>query len=379
MRLKRFYLNYVDNRAGIVRSAIVFEKAVIGMAKANPRGFGNKPLEKYEPLSNPDKIVCVCCNKERSNKEYYNSRSKLFYGNGKVSYCKDCLDKMYDEYVKQHIVKGHKEPDRIAMEKICMISDKYYNDKIFDSVVKTREEKPEYSSWTFVQLYMKHANMYQYAMKTYDDTINDNYKPKKNKKSNETDMSGLTDEEKSIVSEATIMFGKGFDEEDYLYLHEQYKDWTTRHECNTKTQEEIFKRLCFVQLGLLKASRKGEPTDKLDATFQKLLETANLQPKQNANDSASDAHTFGTLIDKWENTKPIPEVEEELRDVDGIGRYIDVFFRGHTARMLGVKNALSNLYTRYMSKYTVEKPEYKDDEDNEALFDAIFGRDLDDN
>ena len=259
-----------------------------------------------------------------------------------------------------------------------MVSDKYYSEKIFNSVVKTREEKPEYSSWTFVQLYMKHANMYQYATKTYDDTINDNYKPKRGKKSSdEDDMSGLTDDEKSIVSEAIVMFGKGFDDEDYLYLHEQYKDWTTRHECNTKAQEEVFKRICFTQLELLKASRKGDPTDKLDATFQKLLETAKLQPKQNSNDSTADAHTFGTLIDKWENTKPIPEVEEDLKDVDGIGRYIDVFFRGHTARMLGVKNALSNLYTKYMSKYTVERPEYKDDEDNEALFDAIFGRDLD--
>ena len=33
-----------------------------------------------------------------------------------------------------------------------------------------------------------------------------------------------------------------------------------------------------------------------------------------------------------------------------------------------------------MKKYTVEKPEYKDDETNEALFDAIFGNaNFDDN
>ena len=43
------------------------------------------------------------------------------------------------------------------------------------------------------------------------------------------------------------------------------------------------------------------------------------------------------------------------------------------------KNGLSKFYTKDMKKYTVEKPEYEGDEDNEALFDAIFGGDISDN
>ena len=79
------------------------------------------------------------------------------------------------------------------------------------------------------------------------------------------------------------------------------------------------------------------------------------------------------MIDKWENTRPIPEIDEELRDVDKIGWYIDVFFRGHLSKMMALKNGLSNLYSKFIKKYTVEKPEYDNDEDSEALFDAIFG------
>ena len=89
----------------------------------------------------------------------------------------------------------------------------------------------------------------------------------------------------------------------------------------------------------------------------------------------SDAQTLGTLIQKWENEKPLPDIDPELQDVDRIGLYIDVFFKGHLAKMMGLKNGLSNLYNKFMKKYTVEKPEYKDDENNEALFDAIFGND----
>ena len=49
--------------------------------------------------------------------------------------------------------------------------------------------------------------------------------------------------------------------------------------------------------------------------------------------------TFGQLIDKWEQEKPIPEPDEEFKDVDKIGLYIDVFFKGHLSKMMGLKNA----------------------------------------
>ena len=116
----------------------------------------------------------------------------------------------------------------------------------------------------------------------------------------------------------------------------------------------------------------------MNATFLKQLEAAKLQPKQNKGETTANNQTFGTLIDKWENTRPIPEIDEDLQDVDKIGLYLDVFFKGHLAKMMGLKNGLSNLYTKFMKKYTVEKPEYDNDEDSEVIFDAIFGSNNDD-
>ena len=108
-----------------------------------------------------------------------------------------------------------------------------------------------------------------------------------------------------------------------------------------------------------------------------MLDSGKLQPKQNSGDTTADNQTFGTLIDKWENERPLPEIDEELRDVDKIGIYLDVFFKGHLAKMMGLKNGFSRLYSKYMKQYTVEKPEYEGDEDSEALFDAIFGGAMD--
>lgn len=41
--------------------------------------------------------------------------------------------------------------------------------------------------------------------------------------------------------------------------------------------------------------------------------------------------------------------------------------------MMGLKNAFSSMYDKFMKKYTVKKPEYDEDTDSEELFDKIFG------
>ena len=116
----------------------------------------------------------------------------------------------------------------------------------------------------------------------------------------------------------------------------------------------------------------------LNDAYIKLLDSAKLQPKQNAGDTTAENQTLGTLIDKWENTRPIPEVDEELKDVDKIGKYISVFFFGHLCKMIGVDNDYSRQYNEYMKKYTVEKPEYTEDDADEAIYHAMFGGDVED-
>ena len=253
-----------------------------------------------------------------------------------------------------------------------MALDVYYSDALYESSKKNTKSRNDINISSFAA-YMKIVQLHQHKDKNYDTTIGED-------KLKAFDMiipvSVTPDDETEISQDVKNFFGNGFTDDDYIFLKKEYDDWIARHECKTKAQEEVFKRLCFKQLEILKATRKGEDTKDLDATFQKLLDTAKLQPKQNSGDTTADNQTFGTLIDKWENTRPLPEIDEELKDVDRIALYIDVFFRGHLAKMMGFKNGLSNLYTKFMKKYTVDKPEYDNDESNEALFDALFGGSL---
>ena len=139
----------------------------------------------------------------------------------------------------------------------------------------------------------------------------------------------------------------------------------------------MFKRVCFKELDIDKAQKEGKDTKELDKTLQELLGSLNLKPSQNNSNVLTESKTFGQLIEKWENEKPIPEPDEEFKDVDRIGLYIDVFFKGHLSKMMGLRNGFSALYENFMSKYTVKKPEYDEDTDSEILFEQIFGSKVD--
>ena len=322
--------------------------------------------------STKDKCICFYCGREYVETNYYNSNSEFYSNTGKIPYCKQCIEKFYQQYYERYTNEGCLTPEKKAIQRLCMVFDIYYRDDVFESAMnKIKDSNMNISP---MAQYMKTIQLSQYNRykETYENTITEAEQEK-------FAMGAITNISEEInVDQKTIdFFGSGFTNEDYKFLQREYNDWTARHECNTKAQEEVFKRICFKQLEILKATRRGEDTKNLDDTFQKLLDTAKLQPKQNAGETISDAQTFGTLIDKWENERPLPEVDEELKDVDKIGLYLDVFFKGHLAKMMGMKNGHSRLYSQYMKQYTVEKPEYESDEDSEALFDAIFGNAID--
>ena len=316
--------------------------------------------------SSQTKYKCFYCGKEYVETNYYKSHSIFFNNMSKVPYCKQCIEKFYQHYYEKYTNEGCLTPEKNSVKRLCMAFDIFYSEDVFNSA--TNNAKKRQINITPMGAYMKMIQLSQYKGKSYDNTL---YYEEKN--DFVTSLSKGASYNIDVDEDIMNFFGNGFTEEDYKFLKREYDDWVARHECKTKAQEEVFKRLCFKQLEILKATRKGEDTKDLDATFQKLLETAKLQPKQNSGDTTADNQTFGTLIDKWENTRPLPEIDEELKDVDKIGRYIDVFFRGHLSKMMGLKNGLSNLYSKFMKKYTVEKPEYSDEENSEVLFDAIFG------
>jgi hypothetical protein len=329
--------------------------------------------EKIDKRTKKEKHECLYCGKSYVDTNYYSSNS-IFYSNfGRLPYCKQCIEKLYQHLYDKYTKEGYLYSERKAVKRLCIAFDIYYKDDVFDSAFKNFKESDTPTSPMSQYMRLIQLTQYQRHKETYENTLAKEWQ-------REMSVHGASDTSSDFEVDKNTenFFGSGFSNEDYEFLKREYEDWTARHECKTKAQEEVFKDICFNRLQNLKALRKGEETKDITAAFQKLLDSGKLQPKQNAGDTTADNQTFGTLIDKWENTRPLPEIDEELKDVDKIALYINIFFKGHLAKMMGLKNGLSNLYNRFMKKYTVEKPEYDSDENSDALFDAIFGGDLSD-
>lgn len=173
------------------------------------------------------------------------------------------------------------------------------------------------------------------------------------------------------------IFGDGFTESDYIYLQDQYDDWYARTQVDTKAQEMIIIQLCFNQLNTWKAQKMGKDTKDLIKSFNDLMSSGNLQPRQNAGNASGDTLTYGQQIEKLEMTRPVSEPSEEFKDVDGIMKYISTWFLGHIAKAFGLKNVYSQTYEEEVKRYTVEPPKADEEGESKEIRQRLFGKDGD--
>ena len=318
----------------------------------------NDLAEDYNSLVNIHFLYCHKCNTFMAKDGFYSDKR---YASGVFPVCKRCLIAMVEQREKKTDVP-HETKD--SVKKVLQFMDLPYINDLYESICKSvadgGSEKNKYS--TFAAYITPLKSLPQYAGKAWKDS--------------EFEVNLALDEKEyneEIIEAGKKRFGAGYSNEDYIFLENEYQDWTTRYACENKAQELLFKRICFKELEINKAQKERKDTKDLDNTLQQLMASLSVKPSQSNSNALTEFQTFGQLIQKWEEEQPIPEPDEEFKDVDKIGLYIDVFFKGHLSKMMGLKNAFSALYEKFMAKYTVTKPQYEEDVDEEVLFDQIFG------
>lgn len=315
-----------------------------------------KLLKEYDRIING--FYCHQCGKFLPRDKFYVSTKTK---SGVTQMCKKCLYILgtgYDD--KKKVTFETPETLKKALREMNL---PFLRDLYRQSVSAVEDTSNSKTIGTVFQQYISMIqSLPQYKGLSWDDS---------------DDYDELSEAIDSVDEDVIKRFGPGLPPKDYKFLDSEYKDWTTRYEAPNKVEEELFKRICFKQLEIHNATLAGRDTKDLDRSLVELLGTMNLKPNQNNANVLSEGRTFGQLIEKWENEKPIPEISEEFRDVDKVGQYIDVFFKGHLSKMMGLKNGFSELYHKFMQKYSAQKPDYNnDDVDDESLFDKIFGRDI---
>lgn len=335
---------------------------------ANLRNEYKKLADFYKKIINKDLVYCSHCSEWKRVVSFYGSSD---CPDGIEHYaCKECiLDECTDIDKKTKIRTDNREKTISTFKKLNWYFDEKTYNKQLNSLAEATGEKIR--STAVQQWIVMLKSLPQYEDKKFSDS-----------EFEIEDIEQYNSPENVKIIQKTLKKAKkrfgNYNNEDLMFLENEYQDWVTRYPCENKSQELLFKRICFKELEIDKAQKDGKDTKELDATLQNLMGSLNIKPSQKTSNTLTDNLTFGQLIDKWEQEKPIPEPDEEFKDVDKIGLYIDVFFKGHLSKMMGLKNAFSPIYEKFMSKYTVTKPQYDEDSDSESLFDQIFGSKIDD-
>lgn len=320
-----------------------------------------KLAETYNKMIDGDIKKCPVCGEWISTRTGFYADNR--FADGLFYKCKNCVRMQVEQRTKKNDVPNETIE---SVKKMLQEMDLPYIHSLYDAQCKIVSDatNEKNRSSPFLAYLVPIKSLPQYIGKHYcnSEFASDDLESIDNIKLNQKKLKN-----------AKKRFGTDYNDAELDFLETEYQDWVTRHECNTKAQEEIFKNLSTNRLERKQAVKQGRPTKEIDKTFQELLAAQNIQPRQSSMDTFADAQTFGTLIKKYEETRPLPEIDPELADVDKIGLYIDTFYRGHASKMLGIKNSFSHLYEKVMSKYVVTPPEYDDESDSEVLFEKIFG------
>lgn len=298
-------------------------------------------------IKKEDKIteqLCTCCgeSKKINSNNFYKSYSVLYRKNieNRMTICKDCVLKLADELNKNF------NSDNRALYELCQLLDTYYEKALFESAKNQAENK---NSNIFQIYFQKVLSLPQYRDKRFKD-------------SELFDQTRDYEEMSESVGRDLIEFwGVGYSQNEYSFLEKEYTNLLTRYECDSYAQEVLFQEIANQRLDIKKKRENGTSVDKELKTLQDLLGSANIKPVQESNALASEQVTFGTLIKKYENEKPIPEPLGEWKDADWIKKYVLTWFLGHFSKMMGSKNEYSKMYEDEIDKYTVSI-EHEDDE-----------------
>jgi len=262
---------------------------------------------------------------------------------------------------------------------MCRKLDMYWNQTIFDQVFKKSSPR------SMMTQYIAKLSSISHAGKSYDDTLLEEgtlwefmHQPEPDTATREAPIasfSSLDNVDVPELTEKTIAFwGPGYTPDMYADLEQRLKYWMSKlprkDEMDIGT-ETLIKQICSIELDINRNRAAGKNVDKSVSSLMSLLKQANLTPDKQADGDATLAATpLGVWIYRFENERPLPEIDDDLKDVNHVKRYVFLWM-GHLCKMLGLKNGYAKLYEDEIERLRVERPDY-DEEDDETMMYDIF-------
>lgn len=333
--------------------------------------YARPRIRMAEPTNEPRKYYCCMCGhgfNVQKNNFPTGGKSPLWRGNGGyLPFCRSCC-----EILMESMTSFYSGNEEHALRHLCAMFDWYYSE-----TASAMTLAQAHAASSRIAVYPSKMSTRQVSLEgeTFLDTLRD--EDEMNQQI--TDVEQVEDDENEGSEEFVVTrqmirtWGKGFTPDQYQFLEEEYADWITKNVCNTKSQEEIYRNIALAQLDIRIARQTGGKVTDAQEALQKLMNSANILPRQTAENILADTQSFGTLLEKYERTRPIPEPAPEWRDVDGVRKYMNTWFRGGLSKALHVKSENATLYeeaVREMERHTVSRD--NDSQSADGMGAAIF-------
>lgn len=326
---------------------------------------------------NNDGVYCHRCGAKYSRRKGFFpvSYSVLYKGIGYLPICRDCVDTIYNAYFEVC------HDQEAAVRQVCRKLDLYWNKQIYEQV--TRKSTPR----SIMTQYLAKLAGVAHSGKCYDDTlleegsmwtfpgmdIQDVFVPIA-----DTDD---TDDAKRISDEVIAFWGSGYTPSMYMELERRKKYYLARLNNSGELDmgtEILIRQICNLEVSIARDSAAGKSIEKSVNALNSLLGSLNIKPAQRKDDELEaelSSTPLGVWIYRFENKRPLPEIDDQLKDVNHLKKYIFTWM-GHLCKMLGVKNGYTKLYDEEIERLRVEKPEYDGDDDEALMSHAYSGGDL---
>ena len=303
---------------------------------------------------------CRKCQSVLTPNHFYDCVDEGFIdSNKKMSVCKKCLMKMYDEI--------HEETESMekTIHKMCTSLNVRYSNEAMSATrshINTLIEKGKNVRSIFgiyktkLIATQKSMDKSSLADMTYEDVATIFTKEE------------IDTPEIAISKEVLDFWGADIPAADILYLEREFANFKQTHKSDTYAEIVLLKNVCHTMLNLKKARQNQDATKELVKELQELMKALAISPKESVTKNTGvGEQTFGLWIKDIEKQEPAQWLKSDARgDMYRDVADVDKYFQKYVVR------ATKNFIT--MSKdFNIEDDNQKDDFIDDYDDDTDFG------
>lgn len=199
----------------------------------------------------------------------------IFYPDGVIPICNDCIDKLIDEH----------GGDWYFIDKLCQMADIPFIPKEWTTIAEMNTVNTFYK---YAQIFLNS----EYDGITWHDYF-ELYRSLRDAGRLEDELPGLSEEKRARLKKT---WGPTYDDEALEYLEGLYQGLLSTQNINGKLQMDQAQKICKMSYEIDRRIEEGSDFDKLLSSYDKLVKAAEFTPKNVKN--INDFDTFGEAA-KW--------------------------------------------------------------------------------